>query len=145
MTEHGQDEILELLWTLREERKANRAEVLRSAAEPGPERLLEELAEGGMVDASGEEILLTKSGEDRARGIIPASPTRGGPSSEPVRPRQRTDGKQRLPVRTYPHRAVVESVCTFLGHPPPARTAARSREGIAATGSGPRSAPSSCV
>src|SRR4030042_920830 len=70
MTEHGQDEILELLWTLREQRKASRAEVLRSSPEPGPERLLEELVAGGMVDASGEEILLTKSGEDRARGII---------------------------------------------------------------------------
>ena len=51
MTEYGQDEILELLWTLREQRKASRAEVLRSAAEPGPERLLEELVESGMVDA----------------------------------------------------------------------------------------------
>src|SRR4030042_1720746 len=70
MTEQGQDEILELLWTLREERKASRAEVLRASPEPGPERLLEELVEGGMGDASGEEILLTKSGEDRARGII---------------------------------------------------------------------------
>ena len=53
MTEHGQDEILELLWTLREERKASRAEVLRSSPEPGPERLLQELVEGGMVEVSG--------------------------------------------------------------------------------------------
>ncbi|MBP2678467.1 MAG: hypothetical protein H6Q82_1532, partial [Deltaproteobacteria bacterium] len=70
MTEYGQDEILELLWTLREERKASRAEVLRASPEPGPERLIEELLDGGLVEVSGEEILLTRSGEDRARGII---------------------------------------------------------------------------
>ena len=118
MTEQGQDEILELLWTLREERKASRAEVLRSAAEPGPDRLLEELVEGGMVDASGEEILLTKSGEDRARGII-----RRHRLAEVLLhnlfdlddPQLENSACQFEHILSEP---VVESVCTFLGHPP---------------------------
>jgi DtxR family Mn-dependent transcriptional regulator len=118
MTEQGQDEILELLWTLREERKASRAEVLRSTAEQGPERLLEELAEGGMVDASGEEILLTKSGEDRARGII-----RRHRLAEVLLqnlfdlddPQLENSACQFEHILSEP---VVESVCTFLGHPP---------------------------
>jgi DtxR family Mn-dependent transcriptional regulator len=118
MTEHGQDEILELLWTLREQRKANRAEVLRSAAEPGPDRLLEELVEGGMVDVSGEEILLTKSGEDRARGII-----RRHRLAEVLlhnlfdldEPQMENSACEFEHILSEP---VVESVCTFLGHPP---------------------------
>ncbi|HLN91918.1 MAG TPA: iron dependent repressor, metal binding and dimerization domain protein, partial [Patescibacteria group bacterium] len=118
MTEHAQDEILELLWTLREERKANRAEVLRSAAEPGPERLLEELVEGGMVDASGEEIHLTKSGEDRARGII-----RRHRLAEVLLQNLFDLGDSQLEDSAcqFEHilsEPVVESVCTFLGHPP---------------------------
>ena len=40
MTQYGQDEILELLWTLREEGKASRAELLRTTAEDRPEALL---------------------------------------------------------------------------------------------------------
>jgi DtxR family Mn-dependent transcriptional regulator len=118
MTEYGQDEILELLWTLREERKANRTEVLRSASEPGPERLLEELVESGMVDASGEEILLTRSGEDRARGII-----RRHRLAEVLfqnlfdldNTQMENSACQFEHILSEP---VVESVCTFLGHPP---------------------------
>jgi len=118
MTEYGQDEILELLWTLREERKASRAEVLRSAAEPGPERLLEELIEGGMIDASGEEILLTKSGEDRARGII----RRHRLAEVLLQNLFDLDNAQlENSACQFEHilsEPVVESVCTFLGHPP---------------------------
>jgi DtxR family Mn-dependent transcriptional regulator len=118
MTEHGQDEILELLWTLREARKANRSEVLRSATEPAPERLLEELVEGGMVDASGEEILLTKSGEDRARGII----RRHRLAEVLLQNLFDLDNTQlENSACQFEHilsEPVVESVCTFLGHPP---------------------------
>jgi DtxR family Mn-dependent transcriptional regulator len=118
MTEYGQDEILELLWTLREERKASRAEVLRSAAEPGPERLLEELVVAGMVDASGEEILLTKSGEDRARGII----RRHRLAEVLLQSLFDLDNVQmENSACQFEHilsEPVVESVCTFLGHPP---------------------------
>jgi DtxR family Mn-dependent transcriptional regulator len=118
MTEHGQDEILELLWTLREERKASRAEVLRTSPEPGPERLLEELVEGGMVDVSGEEILLTRSGEDRARGII-----RRHRLAEVLLHNlfDLDDSQLENSACQFEHilsEPVVESVCTFLGHPP---------------------------
>jgi DtxR family transcriptional regulator, Mn-dependent transcriptional regulator len=118
MTEQGQDEILELLWTLREDRKASRAEVLRFAAEPGPERLLEELVEGGMVDASGEEVLLTKSGENRARGII-----RRHRLAEVLLHNlfELDDTQLENSACQFEHilsEPVVESVCTFLGHPP---------------------------
>ena len=118
MTEQGQDEILELLWTLREARKANRSEMLRSATEPAPERLLEELAEGGMVDASGEEILLTKSGEDRARGII----RRHRLAEVLLHNLFDLDNVQMensaCQIEHILSEPVVESVCTFLGHPP---------------------------
>ena len=118
MTEHAQDEILELLWTLREERKTGRADLLRSAQEPGPERLLEELVEGGMVDASGEEIHLTKSGEDRARGII-----RRHRLAEVLLQNLFDLGDSQLEDSAcqFEHilsEPVTESVCTFLGHPP---------------------------
>ena len=118
MTEQGQDEILELLWTLREEGKTRRDEVLRSAAEPGPERLLEELIGRGMVDASGEEIFLTKDGEGRARGII----RRHRLAEVLLQNLFELDNVQlENSACQFEHilsEPVVESVCTFLGHPP---------------------------
>jgi DtxR family Mn-dependent transcriptional regulator len=118
MTEQGKDEILELLWTLREDGKSRRDEVLRSTAETGPERLLEELAEHGMIDASGEEIFLTKAGEDRARGII----RRHRLAEVLLQNLFELDNVQlENSACQFEHilsEPVVESVCTFLGHPP---------------------------
>jgi DtxR family Mn-dependent transcriptional regulator len=118
MNEHAQDEILELLWTLREERKSTRAEVLRGSPEPGSERILDELAEGGMVDVSGEEILLTKTGENRARGII----RRHRLAEVLLQNLFDLDNTQlENSACQFEHilsEPVVESVCTFLGHPP---------------------------
>src|SRR5512136_2866294 len=70
MTEYGQDEILELVWTLREEGRANRSQLLQRTEEDQPERLLDELAASGLVETRGDEVRLTRAGEDRARGII---------------------------------------------------------------------------
>ncbi|MBE0605077.1 MAG: metal-dependent transcriptional regulator [Deltaproteobacteria bacterium] len=118
MTEHGQDEILELLWTLREDGKTGRDEVLRSTLESAPERLIDELREVGMVEASGEEISLTKSGEERARGII----RRHRLAEVLLRNLFELDNAQlESSACQFEHilsEPVVESVCTFLGHPP---------------------------
>jgi hypothetical protein len=66
MTEHSQDEILELVWTLREEGRATRSQLLRRTEEEQPERLLEELSAAGLLEASDDEIRLTKPGEELA-------------------------------------------------------------------------------
>src|SRR4030067_1437060 len=70
MTEYAQDEILELVWTLREEGRATRSQLLRRTEEDQPEKLIEDLAAAGLVEASGDAVRLTKPGEERARGII---------------------------------------------------------------------------
>ncbi len=71
-----------------------------------------------MVDASGEEILLTKSGEDRARGII-----RRHRLAEVLLHNlfDLDDSQLENSACQFEHilsEPVVESVCTFLGHPP---------------------------
>lgn len=118
MTQYGQDEILELLWTLREEGKTNRSDLLRGTQEEAPESLLEELRSAGQVEISGDEIRMTRSGEDRARGII-----RRHRLAEvllhnlfEIEPHQLDPN-----ACQFEHilsEEVTESVCTFLGHPP---------------------------
>src|SRR5512138_2852199 len=70
MTEYAQDEILELVWTLREEGRATRSQLLQRTEEDEPERLLDELMGLGLAESKGDEVRLTRAGEDRARGII---------------------------------------------------------------------------
>lgn len=118
MTEYGQDEMLELLWTLREEGKSTRSELLRSTTETAPERLIDEVRTAGLVETSGEEIRLTRSGEDRARGII-----RRHRLAEVLL--QNLFDLDNVQIESsacqFEHilsEPVVESVCTFLGHPP---------------------------
>ena len=118
MTQYGQDEILELLWTLREEGKATRAELLRSTAEDRPEALLEELHTSGHIVVSGEDVRLTTRGEERARGII----RRHRLAEVLLHNLFELDNLQlESSACQFEHilsEPVTESVCTFLGHPP---------------------------
>jgi DtxR family Mn-dependent transcriptional regulator len=118
MTLYGQDEILELLWTLREEGKASRAELLRATTEERPETLLDELVSAGHVASSGEDVRLTPRGEERARGII----RRHRLAEVLLHNLFDLDNLQlESSACQFEHilsEPVTESVCTFLGHPP---------------------------
>lgn len=118
MTLYGQDEILELLWTLREEGKASRAELLRATTEERPETLLDELESAGHVASSGEDVRLTPRGEERARGII----RRHRLAEVLLHNLFDLDNLQlESSACQFEHilsEPVTESVCTFLGHPP---------------------------
>lgn len=118
MTEHGRDEILELVWTLREEGRATRSQLLRDTEEEQPDRLVEDLSEAGLLECSGEEIRLTRQGEDRARAII----RRHRLAEVLLHNLFDLDNHQiENSACAFEHilsTAVTESVCTFLGHPP---------------------------
>lgn len=118
MTQYGQDEILELLWTLREEGKASRTELLRLTAEDRPETLLDELVSSGHVLSIGEEVRLTTRGEERARGII----RRHRLAEVLLHNLFDLDNTQlESSACQFEHilsEPVTESVCSFLGHPP---------------------------
>ena len=118
MTEYGQDEVLELLWTLREEGRATRAQVLASSGEEQPDAILDELVGGGLVDASREEVALTPGGEERARAII----RRHRLAEVLLHNLFDLDSSQvESSACKFEHilsTAVTDSVCTFMGHPP---------------------------
>ncbi len=118
MTEYGQDEILELVWTLREEGNATRTQLLRRTEEDEPEKILEELSSAGLLEASADEVRLTRPGEERARVII----RRHRLAEVLLNNLFDLDNNQMESTACkFEHiltEAVTESVCTFLGHPP---------------------------
>ncbi len=118
MTDYGQDEILELVWTLREEGKATRSQILQRTQETQPEILLQELSVAGLLEAAGEEVRLTRPGEERARIII----RRHRLAEVLLNNLFDLDNSQvESSACKFEHiltKTVTESVCTFLGHPP---------------------------
>jgi DtxR family Mn-dependent transcriptional regulator len=118
MTQYGQDEILELLWTLRESGKNTRDDLLHATAEESPEALIEELQASGQIEVAGQEIRMTRCGEERARGII-----RRHRLAEVLLHNlfELENHQMESSACQFEHilsETVTESVCTFLGHPP---------------------------
>ena len=118
MNDYGQDEILELIWTLREEGCPTRPRLVERSEEDRPDALLDELVAGGLVEESGDDLRLTRAGEERARGII-----RRHRLAEVLlhnlfdldSSQMETSACKFEHILTTP---VTDSVCTFLGHPP---------------------------
>jgi DtxR family Mn-dependent transcriptional regulator len=118
MTEYGHDEILELIWMLREEGNSTRSRLVEKSEEESPEGLLDELVASGLVQETAGELRLSRSGEERARGII-----RRHRLAEvllhnlfDIDSTQMESSACRFEhILTTP---VTDSICTFLGHPP---------------------------
>jgi DtxR family Mn-dependent transcriptional regulator len=118
VTEYGQDEILELIWVLTEEKRPTKRNLLERSEEEKPESILEELVAAGLVDVSDGELSLTPAGEERARGII-----RRHRLSEVLMVnlfdldlfQVESSACKFEHILSTP---VTDSVCSFLGHPP---------------------------
>lgn len=111
-----EDELLEIIWTLREEGKLSQDNVLSGCLLEGCDTLLSDLAKNGWIGISGQQIELLAKGEKRARELI---------------------RRHRLSLRLFHDLfdlkgadaeackfehilspEVTDSVCTLLGHPP---------------------------
>lgn len=118
MNDYRQDELLERLWTLREEGKTTLVHLLATPDVERPEEVLSALVAGALVESSGEEVRFTKEGEEAARGII----RRHRLAEVLLHNLFDIDGMQmESSACQFEHilsSAVTESVCTFLGHPP---------------------------
>lgn len=111
-----EDELLEIIWTLREEGKLTRDEVVSDCDIEGCETVLGDLAKHGWIELSGQNVELLPKGEKRSRELI---------------------RRHRLSLRLFHDlfdlkgadadackfehilsAEVTDSVCTLLGHPP---------------------------
>lgn len=112
------DEILEQIWSRREEGDDTLAGLLRASGEAEAPVLVEQLRREGYVRLDGDRIQLTESGEDRARLI-----TRGHRLAKrllfdvlnlPASESERTACLMEHVLSP----AAANAVCALLGHPP---------------------------
>jgi DtxR family Mn-dependent transcriptional regulator len=111
-----EDELLESMWTLREDGKLSRANLIESCTVEGCENILLELDKNGWIDMKGENIDLLPRGEKRARELV----RRHRLSLRLFYDLFALDGAEAEACK-FEHilsPEVTDSVCTLLGHPP---------------------------
>ncbi len=111
-----EDELLEIIWTLREEGKLKRDYLVDNCSLEGCEKILQDLAKDGWIDIKGESIELLSKGEKRAKELV----RRHRLSLRMFYDLFALDGAEAEACK-FEHilsPEVTDSVCTLLGHPP---------------------------
>jgi DtxR family Mn-dependent transcriptional regulator len=118
MEEHKIDELLELIWTLRETGRDELRQVLENAREEDAESTLGEMERRTLVQIKGNEITLTREGETWAREIIRRHRLAERLLSEVFELEEKHIHPEACKFEHILSPEVTDSVCAFLGHPP---------------------------
>jgi DtxR family Mn-dependent transcriptional regulator len=111
-----EDELLEIMWTLREEGTLTWDQILQSCAMKGCEDILKELSKSRWISVKGQAVELFPKGETRARELV----RRHRLSLRLFYDLFALDGAEAEACK-FEHilsPEVTDSVCTLLGHPP---------------------------
>lgn len=114
------DEILELMWMLREEGGTTVEKIIKKSEDPKASQLLKDMNSSGFISLYDGNITFKEDGEKRAGEIIRRHRIAERLLSEvfEVEERQMEDHACELEHTHVLGQAVVDSICTFLGHPP---------------------------
>ena len=111
-----EDELFEIIWTLREEGTLSLDQIMRSCTLPECGKILSELAKNGWIELRGQTVELLQKGEKRARELV----RRHRLSLRMFHDLFALDGAEAEACK-FEHilsPEVTDSVCTLLGHPP---------------------------
>jgi len=115
---HQREEILELLWTMREVGRTNLDEVLRVAEGEESKRLLSEMEAKGWISIHENQVSLLNEGERRAEEIIRRHRLAERLLSEVLEIEESYMESSACQFEHILSPKVLDSVCAFLGHPP---------------------------
>jgi len=111
-----EDELFEIMWTLREDGKLSFDEIVQSCTLADCKSILSDLAQKGWIDIKGQVVELLPNGEKRARELV----RRHRLSLRMFYDLFALDGAEAEACK-FEHilsPEVTDSVCTLLGHPP---------------------------
>ncbi len=115
---HQREEILELLWTMREKGKDLLDEVLREAEEEDAGELLLQMERDGWIFVQEGRVSFLEEGERRAEEIIRRHRLAERLLSEVFELEESYIESSACQFEHILSPKVLDSVCTFLGHPP---------------------------
>ena len=111
------EEILELIWTMREEHKSSKKTLIEITNEKNPEKLIAKMKKSGLIEDRDGNIYLTSDGEEYAKKIVRRHRLAERLFKDVFKIDEDT---MEIEACTWEHvlsEDVTESVCSFLGHP----------------------------
>ena len=117
---HEMDELLERVWTLREQGRDDRAGLLEETPIEGGEKWLKALVEEKLVTADSGSVRFSKTGEKEAEQIIRRHRLAERLFADVFRTSEEVWEREacELEHQTVLTEEAISAVCSFLGHPP---------------------------
>jgi len=112
------DELLELIWTLREKGFSDMDHLLETAQDIEARAILHQMIKDGLFQTEGNRIILKERGEEKAREIVRRHRLTERLLSEIFEMSEEEVEEEACKLEHILSPGVTESVCTFLGHPP---------------------------
>ncbi len=112
------DELLELIWTLRERGISDLDQLLGETKDLEAKSILRVMIRDGLFEVEGKRVILKERGEEKAREIIRRHRLTERLLSEIFEMSEEEVEEEACKLEHILSPGVTESVCTFLGHPP---------------------------
>jgi DtxR family Mn-dependent transcriptional regulator len=112
------DELLELIWTLREKGVADLDQLLEATPDVEARYILRLMIKDDLFQMEGNRMVLKDRGEEKAREIIRRHRLTERLLSEIFEMSEEEVEEEACKLEHILSPGVTESVCTFLGHPP---------------------------
>lgn len=112
------DELLELIWTLRERGEVKLEEVLKQTEEDGAENALRQMEEANLIEVKDSSVLLREAGDKRAREITRRHRLAERLLLDVFELEEKEVESAACEFEHILSPEVTESICTLLGHPP---------------------------
>jgi DtxR family Mn-dependent transcriptional regulator len=112
------DELLELIWTLREEGVSDLDQLLKTTEDVEAQAILRLMIRDGLFEVEGNRMVLRDRGEEKARELIRRHRLTERLLFEIFEISEEQVEEEACKLEHILSPAVTDSVCTFLGHPP---------------------------
>ncbi len=112
------DELLELIWTLREEGVSDMDHLLETTRDIEARSILSRMIKDNLFEMEGNRMVLKERGEEKAREIVRRHRLTERLLSEIFELSEGEVEEEACKLEHILSPGVTESVCTFLGHPP---------------------------
>jgi DtxR family Mn-dependent transcriptional regulator len=112
------DEILELLWSLREKGSKNFSDVVSGIHNEETADTVRKMEKSALVIISDDEIELTQKGEERAKDLIRRHRLAERLFHDVFEVSMQESEETACEIEHFLSPSVTDSVCSFLGHPP---------------------------
>jgi DtxR family Mn-dependent transcriptional regulator len=112
------DEILELLWSMRERGSNSYAELVRDMSDNNTPEVIRKMEKSGLITISGDTVELKEKGEARARDLTRRHRLAERLFYDVLDVEMEESEHTACEIEHFLSPTVTDSVCSFLGHPP---------------------------